>query len=66
MPETILMLVPALLVLAASLVVTAPTLSAQEETRVEAIGEKDRVTLNLKNQDLGDVLEMFSTGEELK
>ncbi|MBC8328996.1 MAG: hypothetical protein H8E31_09645, partial [Planctomycetes bacterium] len=50
-----------LLVLAASLVVTAPFLSAQEETGVEAIGEKDRVTLNLKNQDLGDVLEMFST-----
>ncbi len=49
------------LALAAALLVTAPFLPAQEETGVEAIGEQDRVTLNLKDQDLGDVLEMFST-----
>lgn len=50
-----------LIVLATSLVATAPFLPAQEEGGVEAIGEQDRVTLNLKDQDLGDVLEMFST-----
>jgi type IV pilus assembly protein PilQ len=49
------------LLLATSFLATAPFLPAQEEGGVEAIGEQDRVTLNLKDQDLGDVLEMFST-----
>lgn len=39
----------------------APLLPAQEPGGEEVIGKEDLVTLNLKDQDLGDVLELFST-----
>lgn len=53
--------IPTILALTA-LLVAAPALPAQETGQgEEGIAAQDRITLNLKSQDLGDVLEMFST-----